>query len=358
MGASTAGIDWPTVVASVVVPFALFAVGMGRYARLERSRLKNARTVSFGTAGVVALLALAVVFYAPSETAKVIGLLWAAASLAFGLRFSWLADKAEAIGKDEQAARESKLDVENKALHERLASITEFQGRELHNVRDRAQRLSNDLHSYTYANKDAGGAPNAVDLWAFRDRVLEVVHALEMHGITDNEVGMKLAAGYLDLDAFAHGLDRMVGEVDARHAASQNVEAALKRTEADLSALKADRRTNLLKRLFQVQSDVAGLTRAYNIAKITAETQPPPVEHAYGEALKLLGMEQDAVAEYRNKHEVEVMFLLMSFRQSGIDDVPELIAAMQGGCCSAADIDAIAKGLHLTINKVRVLNDW
>ena len=271
--------------------------------------------------------------------------------MALGIPIVWQKNHSAAI---QEAERES---AAASALH---AKIDEAAKRDLPSVRERAQLLSNDLKSHAYEQRQAKARSSAVELFAFRDAVLDVSQDFARHAISDSELMVKLSIGYLDLDVFADALDRMIQEADDRQTATQQLRAAAERQEAFLKVFETDRRNGLLRDLYKVQGVVAGITSKYHKAMSSHafKSQLLCVEMTADEAYALREIEQDAISAYRDNCENEIMFLIRAFRQAGIEDVPELMEAMVGGGSSVKEIDAITKGLALTTDKIRVLDDW
>jgi len=149
MDAAVSGVDWATVAAWVVVPFAVFAVALERYARLERGHLRYARTTVSFAAGAVAVIALAIALWPPSETAKVIGFLYTCVSMALGVRFSWLADKDERERNLTRDSYEARLLTENQSLH---TKVDEYAERETHThrlaLRTRAYDIAAEIDQF------------------------------------------------------------------------------------------------------------------------------------------------------------------------------------------------------------------
>jgi hypothetical protein len=240
--------------------------------------------------------------------------------------------------------------TDNATLH---AKLDEYHGRELHNVRDRAQQLSDDLKGYLYACKQAGEEPDVLHRFAFRDRISEVVQAFERHAISDQPVAILLSSNYLDLDAFADGLDRMVAQADEKQDASKNIQIALKKQQADIDALKEQGKVDLVKRLFQVQSDIHGLTRSYHIKQSEFQMRPlSERENPISRAAELSRMEGGAVLTYFTRHEVEMMFVLQELRRHGFEPDQDFEEILAGGCSNATDLDGVAAGLHRLIKLV------
>ncbi|GEM_PF-6161187 len=171
-----------------------------------------------------AILAVGAACFAVIIEPTALGVGLAVGFIALGAAQSIIAERKEAafrMDQGDQANKINRLITDNERIHADNALIKSALASQLHIVRDRAQRLSNDLKSYGYASKQSGQEVNAVDRMAFRDRVCEAVETFEMHGIRDQQVAILLASNYLDLDAFAHGLDRMIQVADTRSDAKQ-----------------------------------------------------------------------------------------------------------------------------------------
>jgi hypothetical protein len=87
-----------SLVTAIYVAFGLllvYAVFREQVRRAEGGLLRYGRTVTFATAGIVALLGLDVAFWAPSDIAKAVGFVVAFGAIASGVRFSLVADNAE-----------------------------------------------------------------------------------------------------------------------------------------------------------------------------------------------------------------------------------------------------------------------
>jgi hypothetical protein len=125
-----------------------------------------------------------------------------------------------------------------------------------------------------------------------------------------------------------------------------------------LDALAASQKTALLKRLYQVQSDVHSLTRAYHVRKSEHEVSPlRPGETAYARSLELSGLEGDAVLTYVQKYETEVLFTLGELRGHALEPDAEFQAILDHGCAKASDLDGVSGGLHRIMQEV-VRRGW
>jgi hypothetical protein len=139
-----------------------------------------------------------------------------------GLPIVWSIRYSE---KRDAIERENRLIRANRALHEKL---DDYHGKELHNIVERATTLSIDLKSYTYASKERGEPWNPVDLFMFRDSVLDVVTAFNAHGISDTDLNVALGIGLLDLHGFAEGVDRLLQTAKDRMGATAGIASHLK----------------------------------------------------------------------------------------------------------------------------------
>jgi prepilin signal peptidase PulO-like enzyme (type II secretory pathway) len=125
-----------------------------------------------------------------------------------------------------------------------------------------------------------------------------------------------------------------------------------------LDALAENQKTALLKRLYQVQSDVHSLTRAYHVRKSEYEVSPlRPGESAYARALELSGLEGDAVLTYVQKYETEVLFTLGELKRYALEADAEFQSILDHGCAKASDLDGVSAGLHRLMQEV-VRRGW
>jgi hypothetical protein len=213
-----------------------------------------------------AILAVGAACFAVITEPTPLGVGLAVGFIALGAAQSIIAERKEVafrVHQGDQTTKINQLVQDNERIHADNALIKSALASQLHIVRDRAQRLSNDLKSYVYSAKQSGQEVNPVDRMAFRDSVCETVESFQMHGIADQQVALLLAANYIDLDALANGLDRMIGIADARSGAKQQPDHA---DEANKLALR---------------------TRAYKLAAQIRETAKPifVARHCCGAAM-------------------------------------------------------------------------
>jgi hypothetical protein len=212
----SAGISWLNVYYGVGTIFILFALNIQRYRRIEAGHLRRARTISFAAASIGLLAGLAVQFWFPgAETVKAIVFIVVTLLLGVGLRFTWLADKAEKQRENRQDERDREQDGKGDTLLSKIQVLESYHARHLPNVRDRATLICNEMKSYMYS-KGSKGAWEGRDLLAIKPAVSGIVSDFESHAITDQEMMLLLATGYMDLELLAHGIDRLIKQADDR----------------------------------------------------------------------------------------------------------------------------------------------
>lgn len=227
MEPTTDSVSWQTVAYWVVVPFAIGAVAIERYRVLEKGHYRRGRTVGFATAAAIALIGLGVALWAPSNTAKVVGFIYACGAVALGLRFSYLADKDEHRRESERQRKDRESDaklakIDDLVAHQKFALVES-----LHQLQAEMSVCTREYHVL------AGGTvldPQAaadletkifVDYWAkFETRLWFILINLETYGFAwDAEIREILNRGCNsidDLDHIARGLHRMMEEETKR----------------------------------------------------------------------------------------------------------------------------------------------
>jgi hypothetical protein len=183
--------------------------------------------------------------------------------------------------------------------------------------------------------------------------VLIAFATLEALGIA--ALSLPASSQLLLIGLFALGTGLVAVEIIVvyRHEARRKAEVEHVRHRLNVLDRLADaQRTALVRRLFQVQTDVSGLTREYHIHRIPFEnTRQTNYDEAIHELAELVKLEKAATLKYMQDLDNEVRFVLYE-RQYGFETDEKLDVILATGINKVEELDCLARGLHRMIELV------
>jgi hypothetical protein len=125
-----------------------------------------------------------------------------------------------------------------------------------------------------------------------------------------------------------------------------------------LDVLAAGQKTALVERLHQLQSDLNGLTRNYNVQKIENETLPiGSGDDPYMRPLTLTEIESELIFTFSKEYETKVWFVVAALEQYGLETDLTVALVLGRGCNRVSDIEALSQGLYRMILEIG-RRDW